>query len=758
VSAPGGRAANEFKGVIGRTVETSTPWWPPAPQPPGPSPNIVFIVLDDVGFSDLGCFGSEIHTPNMDRLAARGLRYTNFHTTAVCSSSRACLLTGRNHHSVGMAAVSNWDMGFPGSRGRVARSAGNLAEMLRPYGYGTFITGKWHLTPLAEATPAGPYDEWPLSRGFERFYGNFAGDNNWVPMNLVYDNHRTLPPERPDYHLSDDIVDRAIEFIRDQVSIHPEKPFFLYTCFRACHSPYHAPPEFLARYRGVFDDGWDECRARRLERMKELGIVPASTELGPRNADVPAWDELSEGERRLCTTIQEAYAAMLDHADANIGRLLAFIDKIGKTEDTMVVLLSDNGATREGGTLGASNAMRWNNALPPLAIEDELAQLERVGGPLTYPVNAKGWSMVGNTPLKRYKSTTHGGGIRDPMIVSWPARITDHGSLRTQFSHLVDVVPTVLELLEIEPPAEINGVAQQPIEGVSFAHTFASATAPTNKQAQYFEMMGNRGIWHEGWKAVSFHEPHTSFDDDVWELYHLDEDMGEQYDLATEMPEKLRQMVDLWWAEAGKHNVLPLDDRILERFLVSPPSPVTSRNRFVYYPGAYIPGEVMPNIKNISYTITAQITRPSVDCDGVIVSCGDATLGYSLYVKDGRLAYHYNAAGDHSHVVAEPQLPVGPCTVRFEFTKTGELEGTGALFVDDKPVGETHLGRTIGVTFTHLGLMIGSGRGTPVADDYVGRFPFQGEIDTVVYELGDDREVVKLPDNVHNWTARGEKM
>jgi len=748
----------DFKGVVGRTVSDSTPWWPEPVRAPQGSPNIVVIVLDDVGFSDLGCYGSEITTTNMDRLASRGLRYTNFHTTAVCSSSRACLLTGRNHHSVGMAAVSNWDMGFPGSRGRVARSAGNLAEMLRPVGYGNFITGKWHLTPLAEATPAGPYAEWPLSRGFDRFYGNFAGDNNWVPMNLVHDNHRTLPPDKPDFHLTEEIVDRSIEFIRDQVSVYPEKPFFLYTCFRACHSPYHAPPEYIAKYRGVFDRGWDVGRAERLERQKHLGVVPASTETGPRNADVPPWDDLTDAERRLCTSIQEAYAAMLEHADVHIGRLLDFIDRIGKRDDTIVLLLSDNGATREGGTLGATNAMRWNNALPPLAIEEELAQLDRVGGPLTYPVNAKGWSMVGNTPLKRYKSTTHGGGIRDPLVISWPSRISDAGGIRSQFCHIVDVAPTILELLGVDAPGEIGGVSQQPIEGVSFAYTFAAQDAPTRKKVQYFEMMGNRGIWHEGWKAVAFHEPHTNFDADQWELYHLDEDFGEQHDLAAAEPERLRQLVDLWWAEAGKHNVLPLDDRILERFLVSPPNPVTSRQRFVYYPGAYIPGEAMPNIKNVSYSMTSTITRGDAHCDGVIAACGDATLGFALYVKDGRLVHHYNAAGDHYRVESDADVPVGECTVRYEFTKTGDLSGVASLFVDGKVVGRAPIARTIGVTFVHLGIMVGSSRGTPVCDGYEGRFPFQGDIDTVVFDIGNDREVVALPDNVHEWTARGEKM
>ena len=536
--------SREFGGVIGDTFAESTPWWPEPARAPEGAPNVVVIVLDDVGFADFGCYGSEIPTPHIDAIAARGLRFTNFHTTAICSASRACLLTGRNHHSVGMGSVSNWDTGFPGSRGRVALSAGNLAEILRPSGYASFAVGKWHLTQMREASHGGPFEHWPLRRGFDRFYGFFDGANNWHPSDLVYDNHRVLPPQHDGYHLTGDLVDRSIEFIRDQVSVYPEKPFFLYFCPFACHCPTQAPAEFVERQRGRYDRGWDELRAERLERQKALGIVPAHTELPPRNPDVKAWDALSDDERNFTARIYESYAAMLEHTDHEIGRLLSFLERVGKRDDTIVVVVSDNGATREGGPLGDINWYRSANVMPMGAIATQADQLAVIGGPTTAPVNATGWSMVGNTPLKRYKGNTHGGGVRDPLIISWPARLTDHGGVRSQFCHIVDVLPTIVSLVGVPTPSVVNGVEQQPIEGQSMLDCIERRDAPTPKTVQYFEIHGNRAIWRDGWKAVTFHVPNTPFADDRWELYHLDRDVGECHDVAAQHPELLAELVD----------------------------------------------------------------------------------------------------------------------------------------------------------------------------------------------------------------------
>ena len=735
----------DFGGIVGDTVAESTPWWPEPVRAPAGTPNIVVIVLDDVGFADLGCYGSEIATPNIDAIAARGLRYTNFHTTAICSASRACLLTGRNHHSVGMGSVSNWDTGFPGARGHVRASAGNLGEILRPFGYGTFAVGKWHLTSMREASHGGPYDHWPLRRGFDRFYGFFDGANNWAPSDLVYDNHRVLPPERPDYHLTEDLVDHAIEFVRDQVCVYPEKPFLLYFCPFACHCPYHAPDEFMARYRGRYDSGWDVVRAERLARQKALDIVPPDTELPPRNPDVHAWDELPDAQRAFTARIFESYAAMLEHTDAQIGRLVRYLESIGKLSDTMIVVVSDNGATREGGVLGDVNWHRSANVMPLGDIDTETGQLDAIGGPYTGAVNATGWAMVGNTPLKRYKGNTHGGGVRDPFIISWPARLRDHGGLRTQFCHMIDILPTVIDLVGAVPPTVIAGVEQQPIEGTSLRATLDDTSVPTPKTVQYFEMHGHRGIWRDGWKAVTFHLPNRPFESDRWELYHLDRDVGECHDLSAQHPERVREMVEAWWAEARKYRVLPLDDRILERFLVRAPNPITDRQRFVYYQGAYIPTEAMPDLRNVSYSIEARIERSSHASEGVIVACGDRLIGYALYLKDDHLHFHYNAAGSRSSVNATSALPTGSCTVAFRFEKTGNLHGVGSLLVDNHEIGSGPIGPTIGVTFAPLGLSIGASRASSVTPHYEGRFPFAGTIHDVVFTVGDDREHSRLP-------------
>jgi arylsulfatase A-like enzyme len=762
-AASGPAPDGTFPGVVGRTVRDSTPWWPaPVAAPPG-SPNIVVIVVDDVGFADLGCFGSEIETPNIDRLAASGLRYNNFHTTALCSPTRACLLTGRNHHSVGMGVVTNWDTGFPGYRGRIARSAGTLAEILRPAGYNTFATGKWHLTPPEETTAAGPFDQWPVQRGFDRFYGFLDGaTDQWTP-DLVHDNHPVEPPSRPGYHLTEDIVTRSIQLVRDQVSAHPEKPFFLYMCFGTAHYPLHAPREHVDKYRGTFDRGWDTCRAERLARQTELGIVPAGTELAPRMAGVPAWDELDPDERRLCARLQEAYAGMLDHTDAHIGRFLDSLVDVGQHEQTLVVFLSDNGATLEGGRVGSVNWLRYINGLPDDDLDEALAVLDDIGGPTTSPVYPMGWGQAGNTPLKRFKQNTHGGGVRDPLIVSWPGRITDGGAIRTQYCHAVDVVPTVVDVLGIDPPAELGGVPQQPIEGVSLAPTFGDPAAPSAKQVQYFEMLGNRAVWRDGWKAVTYHAPGQDFDDDRWELYHVAEDFSECHDLASQFPERLDELVDLWWAEAGRHQVLPLDDRILERFHVPKPRPITDRSTFTYYPGARIPSSASPDVRNVSYTITAHVDRPASGGhrlddgragdgragDGVIVSCGDRFSGYALFVHDDRLVHDYNCGGVHHVVRSSTPLPTGPSTLEFRFTRTGHLQGVGSLHVDGHEVGSAPIPRTLGTTVGPTGVSIGRSALSPVSDLYDRPFEFAGTIAKVVFEIGDDREAAG-PVDIHD--------
>lgn len=726
-----------FPGVIGRYGAESTPWWP-APSPSS-QPNVAFIVLDDVGFGHLGCYGSSIETPNIDRLAAGGLRYNNFHTTTLCSPSRACLLTGRNHHSVGMKSISNYDRGFPNGRGAITTAAATLPHLLRAEGYSTYAVGKWHLAPMSESSAAGPFDNWPLGKGFERYYGFLdALTDQFAPV-LISDNHHISPHRDEGYHLSEDLVDRAIAMLRDQHCLMPERPFFLYLAFGACHSPHQAPPAFLAKYRGRFDHGWDEERARVYVRQKAMGIIPPETELAPRNPGVHAWDELPEDQRRVAARLQEAYAAMLDHTDAQIGRFVDFLRELGQLDNTLIVLVSDNGASQEGGPLGIVNEGRFYNQLP--ADPDyNLAHIEEIGGPSSHTNFPWGWAQVGNTPLKRYKQNTHGGGIRDPLIVHWPEGVSGRGDIRTQFHHITDIAPAVLEVLGLELPAIVQGVPQKPIQGVSMAYTFDQPTASTRKLTQYFEMFGHRAIYHDGWKAVTYHEPGSSFDDDRWELYHVAEDFSECHDLAEEQPAKLREMIERWWTEAGRYGVLPLEDA---RGAAGRPRPGSPQDRahFTYLPGmAHVPTYTAPDTRNRSFTITAVVERASAGDEGVLIAHGGQTGGYSFYIQDNHLCFDYNWAGVVHHVNSEQPLPVGRQTLRLDFRKTGRLAGEAALFLDNERLASGPIPHTLGGMFALEGLDIGQDSLTPVSDRYQAPFPFAGQIERIDITLGDDQQ------------------
>ncbi len=458
----------EFEGRIGRTLGESEAWWPSRPQPSAGAPNVVVILLDDLGFSHLGCFGSTIDTPNIDRLAADGLRYTNFHVTPVCSPTRAALLTGRNHHAVGMRSISNFNSGFPHMRGRVSPRAATIAEMLRDNGYATFALGKWHLCPMTECSQAGPFDQWPVQRGFDRFYGFLDGETDQFHPELVYDNHWIEPPGKPEdgYHLSEDLVDKAVEFVHDSIGVRPDRPFFMYLAFGATHAPHQAPDEYLSKYRGVFDEGWDVWRDRWFSRQKELGVIPPDTRLAPRNPGVEAWDDLTDNQRDLACRLQEAFAAFLDHTDAQIGRLLDSLDDLGIAENTMVVLLADNGASQEGGPFGVLHEMKFFNFL--IETPDEaIHRIDEIGGPHSHSNYPWGWAQVGNSPFKWYKQNTHEGGVHVPFIVRWPRGIDERGGLRDQFHHVNDVVPTILNAAGVTAPMTYRGVDQLPVTGTA---------------------------------------------------------------------------------------------------------------------------------------------------------------------------------------------------------------------------------------------------------------------------------------------------
>ena len=707
-------------------------------QPPRQSkPNVIFIVLDDVGFADLGCYGSEISTPNIDRLAAGGLRYNNFHTTALCSPSRAALLTGRNHHTVGMRAISNMISAEENTRGKVTRKAAMLPEILRDEGYNTFALGKWHLAPMHETTSAGPYDGWPLGRGFDRFYGFLdAETDQWAPA-ITYDNHRIDPPRRAGYHLSEDLVDRSVEFIRNQQMALPGKPFFLYLAFGAVHAPHHAPREFIDRYKGKFDKGWDKVREERLARMKQMGIVPASADLAPRNEGVKAWDTLAADEKRLSTRLQEAYAGFLEHTDHHIGRLLKYLEESDKLDNTMIVLLSDNGASQEGGPIGTVNATAYYNGIAE-NLADNVARIDEIGTPRGFSNIPWGWSQASNTPFQRYKQNTHFGGIRDPLIIHWPAAIKDKGAIRSQFHHVTDIAPTVLEALSLKAPESYRGVPQLPIAGVSMAYTFTDERAATRKKTQYFEMIGHRAIWHEGWTAVTAHVRGAPFEQDKWELYNTAEDFSAVHNLADKHPDKLKELQQVWRREAEKYGVLPLDDRTIQLWFPRLAESPQSRSTFTFYPGMdhWNPGAA-PDTRGKSWSIAAEVERADKSREGVIAAYGSLRSGYVFYVQNNRLVFEYNFAGKFTKIESSEELPAGASTLRFEFQKGAGLQGTGVLFVNGKKIGEGAIPRTFPFLISWEGFDVGRDSLSPVSDSYQGKgeFPFSGTLKKVVLEI-----------------------
>lgn len=710
-------------------------------------PNIVYIVLDDVGFSDLGCYGSEIKTPNLDRLAGNGLRYNNFNVTPLCSPTRASLLTGRNCHSVGMGSVADFDLGpdHPSIRGRISPSAATVAEVLKENGYSTMASGKWHLAPIHQLTPAGPFENWPLAKGFERYYGFLGPETNQFYPELTYDNHMIDQPEKENYHLSEDLVDMAAQFVTDQVSVTPDKPFFLYLAFGAQHAPHQAPQEYIDMYKGVFDSGWDTIREQRLQRQKDLGIIPETTPLTPRNNGVKAWNELSEEEKTVFTKFQEVYSGFLTHTDAQIGRFIDFLEKIGKLDDTVIVFLSDNGASQEGGFNGSVNQSMFFNGMEE-EVEELLRRVDEMGGPRAGTNYPKGWAQVGNTPFRQYKQTTHFGGTRVPFIMHWPNGIKEKGAIRTQFHHAIDVTPTVLDILQLDVPNVFNGVPQMSMHGTSMRYSFEEANRPSQRSTQYFEMFGHRAIVHEGWKAVTHHKKGVPFEEDVWELYDLTEDFAEANDLAGTHLEKLQELQELWLVEAGKYNVLPLNDKTVELSSFVPPDSVTARDRFTYYPGmAHLGTFAAPQITNKSYTITIPIERADVTSEGALVAHGDHDSGYIIYIKDNRLVFEYNYVGTVYKVESNCSVPVGKTTVMFEFKHMGNGVGTGILSIDGNKVGEAPIDQTLPYRLAHGGLDVGRDGMSQVNDLYCDQgFPFTGKVMKVVYELYDgvENEVV----------------
>jgi arylsulfatase A-like enzyme len=743
-----------FKGIIGRTYKDSVPDKIPLIRAPDGAPNVLLVLIDDCGFGQWGTFGGQIPTPNLDRLAKAGLRYTRFHTTALCSPTRAALLTGRNHHSAGTGVITEIGDGYPGYSGQIPASTAMVSEIVRQHGYSTAFFGKNHNIADWETSVSGPYDRWPSRQGFDHFYGFVGGEaNQWAPA--LYRDNTPIEMEVPagresDYTLNENLADEAIKYIYRQKSVTPDRPFFIYYAPGATHAPHHVPKEWIDKFKGQFDQGWDKYREETFQRQLQLGVIPADTRLTPRPDQIPAWDSLSADQKRIASRLMETFAGYTAQTDFQVGRILDTLDAIDQTDNTLIFWeIGDNGASMEGTLAGVFNEMVSLNGQK----EDAnyiLAHLDEIGGPKAYNHYPVGWAWAMDTPFQWGKQVaSHFGGTRNPLVISWPKRIKDKGGIRTQFHHAIDIVPTILEAAGIEQPYEVNGVPQKPVEGISMVYTFDDAKADEQHRVQYFEMFGNRAVYSNGWVACVRHgrlpwegSGTYDFDKDKWELYRIDSDFSEANDMASREPERLRDMQDLFWVEAAKYNVLPLDDRFIERADPSlRPSLIAGRTDFTYYPGATrIPESSSANVKNRSHDIAAQVNVPQSGGDGVLVAAGGVVGGYVLYVKDGKPTYEYNWFSQQRYrVQSSEKLSPGSATIRMEFKYDGGgvgKGGTATLFINDKKVGEGRIEKTIlGRYSADETFDIGMDTGSPVSDDYKSPNPYTGTLRKVQINL-----------------------
>lgn len=715
---------------------------------PGPvnSPNVVLVIFDDTGWSDFGCFGSEIDTPAIDALANGGLRYTNFQVTPLCSPTRACLLTGRNHHRVGMGWLADRDLGVPGRRGRVTRQAAMLPAVLRSGGYATFLSGKWHLAPAHETTPAGPFGEWPLARGFDRFYGFLSGATDQYAPDLVLGNDGVATPQDDEYHLSADLVDKSMQFVSDHLAFGGDRPFYLQLAFGATHTPHQAPRDLIDKYVPVFEKGWDETRRDRLARQKELGLLPEEAAMAPANEGVPPWDELSPDEQRLAVRLQAAYAAFLEHTDTQIGRLVSFLAEAGLTDNTIIVCISDNGASSGGGRLGAVNGLTsWNRV--DQSVDEELSLLDQVGGPAGPSAYPEGWAMAGNTPFRRYKEYVDAGGVRSPMIIQWPAGIGSESGLRHQFTHAIDIMPTILDVAGIESPDVWDGIEQLPIDGASAAATLTNAEEPSPRDTQYFEIEGLRAIQRGRFKAVAHHLPGSDYGEDIWRLYDTETDPAEVRDLAAELPDVLAEMVEAWWREAEVNQVLPLDDRRMGEVLsMQTPDTALTKDRYILRPQQSRIG-VFGNLcgSNRSFRLSATLTDGRQN--GIVVASGGGAGGYVLYVLDNRLIFEHRHGGVATVVAAVESLPVGDVGIAVELRR--HRDGPGAdvrLLVNGEDAGSGLVPQT-GTRLSYLGIEVGRDTVPRVGDSYAGRGDFAMPLEVLDHVVLEFLEPIRSLDN-----------
>ena len=736
--------------------------FPPIEQlrPPKGAPNILLILLDDVGFGASSAFGGPVNTPTAERLADNGLKYTRFHTTALCSPTRACMLTGRNHHTVGMGNITEIATSAPGYNSVRPNTCAPLAKILKYNGYSTAQFGKCHEVPIWENSPSGPFDHWPVGGGgFERFYGFQAGETNqWFPE-LIDNTTKVELPEDPDYHLMPDMTEKCINYMKMQKAISPDKPFFVYFAPGATHAPHHVPKEWADKYKGQFDDGWDKLRDQIFARQKELGVIPPESKLTRRHDEIPAWDDMPEDLKPVLRRQMEVYAGFLEYTDYHIGKMIDILEKGNLLDDTLVIyIIGDNGASAEGTLNGAFNEMANFNGLASIETPEYLlSKLDELGGPNSYNHYSVGWAHAMCTPYQWTKQVaSHFGGTRNGTIIHWPNYIKDKGELRHQFHHVVDIAPTILELAGIPEPTEVDGVGQHPMEGVSFAYTLNNVDASDRKDIQYFECMGNRGIYYKGWTAVTKHRTPwelvnakpVAFDDDNWELYDTTNDWTQAKDLSKEYPDKLHELQRLWLIEATRYNVLPLDDRGVERFnaeLAGRPELIKGDSQ-VIFPGMVLGEAHTINIKNRSHSITADVEIEKSGVKGVIVAQGADFGGWALYAHKGKLKYVYNLIGIQFYEVEAPELlPEGKYQVRMKFNYDGGGLGQGGdviLYVDGKKVAEGRVDHTQAIIFAaDSTLMVGDKTGAPISKDFnKSRNEFTGKVNWVNIDVGEESE------------------
>lgn len=750
---------DKFKGDIEESIRDSEPDFLQDPSAAKDAPNIVVILADDLGFADTSPYGSEIDTPNLEKLASEGLRYNNFTVTAMCSPTRAALLTGLNHHSAGVGWVAEWDFGYPGYRGEIQDDVITLPQILQQNGYATYAAGKWHLTTGEHRSAAGPFNSWPTHKGFDRYWGFMEGETDqFEPAYIVSGNEIVEMPHDPDYYFPDDLTQHAIQMLKDLRAVNREKPFFLYYAPGAVHAPHHTKAADRKKYEGQYAQGWDAIRQQRLAKQKKLGIVPANTDLTEHNPGVKSWDELSDDQKRMYARFEENYAGFVDNLDQQVGKLMAYLDESGQRDNTIVIFLSDNGASPEGDVEGQANSLGYYHYHKTTTAEN-LQHFDEMGGPSTHPHYPWGWVQASNTPLKHTKRTTHGGGIRTPFIIRWPSGIAAQGEIRQQFHHINDLAPTLLEIIQAKAPETYRGHEMKPMEGTSFAYTFNDAKSPTQKKEQYYELEANRAFVEDGWKIAAYRsvsmKDSQKYDETKWELFNLNEDFSEAHDLSAQYPEKVKELEKKWWKAAEAHNVLPLvDTGLLERALYSKfvklPQPEHMR---IPAGGQSVPHNLAPILPGKSWTLTANIERNTLAQQGVIVAQGDRFSGYSIYIQDNKLVYERNTGFDVIRIVSEEPVPVGKSQieVRYEKVSTGfavakglfseglsfnrlsVLEGTLSLHINGDNAGSVNIPQPFMIAWE--GLDVGKDSGSAVSPHYEPPFAFEGKLPYVDFEL-----------------------